>query len=65
MQIDDSGNLTLGQLLDEIKKMSTEKLFGIIQKSLLDSHEKVNDPKKTSQKRLFKEYGQLLQTNIS
>jgi hypothetical protein len=30
MQIDDSGNLTLGQLLEEIKKMSTEKLFGII-----------------------------------
>jgi hypothetical protein len=31
MQVDDSGNLTLGQLLDEIKQMSTEKLFGIIQ----------------------------------
>jgi len=30
MQIDDSGTLTLGQLLDEIKKMSTEKLFAII-----------------------------------
>lgn len=60
---DDS--LSLGEMLEKIRQMPIQKLFDLVQKSLLEAHGVSAGKLAPSQKRLFKEYSTLLTNNTS